>query len=254
MTSLPTQVEDANYRHYSSTSLGTWSSVSDVDAFFSRFNHDNGYKDGDTELSVGNYVYIKSGTSMYNTQWVIAGFDLEHNQTAADGTVYDNGYGICMIPQTRFRSTNRWNNTATLDGAYMSSYMHTTILPGIVDSNGIGRTLGTHVVNRNVLLSSSVKFYISNEYTWTTARATLMSAGQIKTCSLESYNNKYDDGEANYFLPLFYYINCAIDSNFWLRGISGGGGSSVYCCQSDGTIGVDDVYNSRGIRPMIYLR
>ena len=79
-----------------------------MNTFFSRFNRSTVYKDGNTKLRVGNYVTIQDGT--YNAVWEIAGFDMEHNQTAADGTVYDNGYGICMIPKTQLTELY-WNNS-----------------------------------------------------------------------------------------------------------------------------------------------
>lgn len=127
-----------------------------MNTFFSRFNHDNNYNDGNTKLRVGNYVTIQDGT--YNAVWEIAGFDMENNQLAADGTVYDNGYGICMIPQTQV-TTATWNASSTLTGAYKSSTMHNTHLPNIVTK--LQNVLGSRIVRRNVILSSSVN---SNEY------------------------------------------------------------------------------------------
>lgn len=125
---------------------------------------------------------------------------MEHNQLAADGTTFDNGYGICMIPRTKL-TTATWNTDSILDGAYNSSTMHTSHLPGIVTK--LQRVLGSHIVQRNVLLSSSVdRNGYSNAYTWTTAYATLMSIGQMTGTFTENENN-YDDGKANYKLPIF---------------------------------------------------
>ena len=97
--------------------------------------------------------------------------------------------------------------------------MHTTTLPTVVTK--LKTVLDTHVVNRNVLLSSSVDRTGSTAYTWTTADATLMSVGQM-TGTFASHNNKYDDGEANYKLPLFNYENYkpGFDSYFWMRGVA----------------------------------
>ena len=115
---------DPNTR-YESKDLGTWSTTSDVDTFMATYNQANNY----TGLSLGNYVTIQDGT--YNAIWEIAGFDMEHNQTAADGTVYDNGYGICMIPKTHV-IIESWNDTNTTTGGYKSSRMHNTVLPTVV--------------------------------------------------------------------------------------------------------------------------
>ena len=233
---------DPNTR-YESKDLGTWSSTSDVDTFMSKYNHANNY----TGLSLGNYVTIQDGT--YNRQWVIAGFDMEHNQTAADGTTYDNGYGICMIAKDYVRN-GYWNDSDTTSGGYIASYIHTITLPNIV--RYLKNVLGTHVVNRNVLLSSAVQGNNGTQaYTWTTADATLMSVGQC-TGTFASHRNKYDDGEANYKLPLFNYEDYNTHHNFWFRNAynntdayltSASGGAIRYKASS-----LDDV------RPLIYLR
>ena len=223
-----------------------------MDTFFSRFNRSTAYKDGNTKLRVGNYVTIKDGT--YNAVWEIAGFDMESNQKAADGTTFDNGYGICMIPQTRV-TTATWNASNTLTGAYKSSTMHTTHLPGIVTK--LQNVLGSHIVQRNVLLSSSLdrSYYYSNAYTWTTTYATLMSVGQM-TGTFAANRNKYDDGEANYKLPIFNSKDFKIGSYFWSRGVWGDFTSfcSAWNVGSDGSIGSGFVCDSYGVRPLIYLR
>ena len=240
--------DDPNTR-YESKDLGTWSSTSDVDAFMSTYNYDSNYKDGDTLLSLGNYVTIQDGK--YNAVWEIAGFDMEYNQTAADGTTYDNGYGVCMIPRTAV-TTGKWNNGNTTSGGYKSSYIHTNRLPNIVTT--LKTVLGTHVVNRNVLLSSTVTSGSSNAYTWTTADATLMSAGQL-TGTFASNSNKYDDGEASYKLPLFNYEDYWTDSTFFLRNVY----DSSFAwgvVQNNGRLSKCD-YSDNGvymIRPLIYLR
>ena len=238
-------IDDPNKR-YESKNLGTWSSVSDVTTFLTRFNNSNRYSYGATKLKLGNYVTISDGT--YNAVWEIAGFDMEHNQTAADGTVYDNGYGICLIPKTQV-DTWKWNNSANTTGGYMSSNMHNTALPVIV--NNLKKVLGTHIVNRNVLLSSTVTSGSSSAYTWTTADATLMSIGQM-TGTFASHNNKYDDGEANYKLPLFNYEGFKTGSNFWSRGVNDS--TRVSSVNSNGGVSYYSTDNSNGVRPLIYLR
>lgn len=246
IANLEFQVDDPNDRNYTSTNLGTWSSASDVDTFFSRFNRSTAYKDGNTKLRVGNYVTIRDGT--YNSVWEIAGFDMENNQDAADGTVYDNGYGICMIPQTQL-TTGQWNTSNTTAGGYKSSYMHTTVLPGIVTK--LKTILGSHMVNRNVLLSSSISGNNANAYTWTTAYATLMSIGQMNG-TFAANNTKYDDGEANYKLPIFNSKDFKTGSAFWSRGVDYS--NYAWYVYSDGSLLNYYTSNSYGVRPLIYLR
>ena len=232
--------------------LGIWSSLSDVDKFFTKYNHDNGYRSALTPLRLGDYVTIQDGT--YNAQWIIAGFDMEAGRVAADGTTYNNGYGICFIPKTKL-TTATWNASKTLAGAYKSSTMHTSHLPGIVTK--LQGVLGSHLIQRNVLLSSSVdSSYRSNAYAWTTAYATLMSAGQM-TGTFAENGNKYDDGEANYKLPIFNFMEFKItNSVFWLRGIFGQNGSTydAWCVTIDGSLGITTVRSTDGVRPLIYLR
>ena len=236
---------DPNTR-YESKNLGTWSSTSDVDTFMSKYNHANNY----TGLSLGNYVTIQDGK--YNAVWEIAGFDMEHNQTATDGTTYDNGYGICMIPKT-YIAIGAWGKVPS--GGYKSSTMHTSTLPTVVTN--LKNVLGTHIVNRNVLLSSQVSSSkYSYGYTWTTADATLMSAGQF-TGTFASYRNKYDDGEANYKLPLFNYENYCVSKYTYTRGIASLEYTTVYCTEQypmNGFRNFSSTDTTFGSRPLIYLR
>ena len=179
---------------------------------------------------------------------------MESNQLAADGTVYDNGYGICMIPQTQL-TTEQWNIGDTVTGAYKSSTMHNTHLPGIVTK--LQNVLGTHIVQRNVSLSSSVDGdYHSNAYTWTTAYATLMSIGQM-TGTFAANWNKYDDGEANYKLPIFDSKDFKTGSVFWTRGVWGYAtyyNYSAWHVDGDGGVNISNVRASNGVRPLIYIR
>ena len=252
IANIQIDLDPPNKRYDNSVSLGTWSSISAVDAFFSRFNHDNNYKDGIVKLSLGNVVTIQDGT--YNAVWEIAGFDMEHNQLAADGTTFDNGYGICLIPQTQL-TTAKWNASSTLTGAYKSSTMNTTHLPDIVTK--LQNVLGSHLIQRNVLLSNSVENgnYYSNGYTWTTAYATLMSIGQM-TGTFAANNNKYDDGEANYKLPIFNFMEFKTNYSFWSRGVWGNGSGDyrAWFVGSDGSIYDYSVSSTYGVRPLIYLR
>lgn len=246
--------DDPNDRRYESTNLGTWSTASDVNTFLDTFNHDTNYQDGDTKLRVGNFITILDGT--YNSVWEIAGFDMESNQMAADSTIFDNGYGICLIPKTQL-TTGQWNTSKTLEGGYNASNMHTSILPEVVTN--LKNILGTHIVNRNVLLSNSVDSsnkYYSNSYAWTTADATLLSVRQMNG-SLSTYTNKYDEGEANYKLPIFNSETLSTRLNYWTRciyGVGYGNAYRIWFIYDTGDPGNASPDGSYGIRPMIYLR
>ena len=236
---------------YKSQNLGTWSSITDVEDFLYFCNHVTGYY----SASIGSYVTINDGT--YNKEWVIAGFDMEHNATAADGSTYDNGYGICLIPKNSLGNAS-WNNNNSPKG-YNVSTINTSTLPTV--ANNLKKVLGDHLVLRNVLLSSAIdnniSSYYATGYTWTTAYCTLMNMGQI-TGTFANNRNKYDDGEANYKLPLFNYETWSFDVNAWLRGLNGvydfGTGISIYYITTSGGSGYDLCAGKQGLRPLIYIR
>ena len=53
---MPKPATDNPNERYHNNNLGTWSSKSDVDSFFSRFNHANNYYDGTIKLGLGQYI------------------------------------------------------------------------------------------------------------------------------------------------------------------------------------------------------
>lgn len=231
---------------YEVKNLGTWSSVEDVNTFLDACNHVTGYYGA----TIGSYVTINDGT--YNKEWVIAGFDMEHNKIYLDG-IYDNGYGICLIPKNSL-GNYAWSykvNGYTSD--YKNSDMNKTILPEV--ANNLKKILGDHLIERRVILSSARNSnYYASAYSWTTAYCTLMSAGQI-TGTFFSNSNKYDDGEANYKLPLFNYETWSFDAIAWLRGLHNkSGNAGVYCIDTSGNLNKIRSDESHGLRPLIYIR
>ena len=235
---------------YKSQNLGTWSNTTDVDNFVYECCHDTGYYGA----TIGSYVTINDGT--YNKEWVIAGFDCEKNHKASDGTIKDNGYGICLIPKTNLGSVI-WSSDADnyVDNGYYGSAMNKTILPAV--ATNLKKVLGDHLVQRNVLLSSRRDSdYLADDYIWTTAYCTLMSTGQV-TGTFASNKNKYDDGEANYKLPLFNYEKWSFDWWAWLRGLYGryeASYNNVYCFYRDGSSTYFNSGYTGGLRPLIYIR
>ena len=176
---------------------------------------------------------------------------MEHNKTASDKSTYDNGYGICLIPKNSLGNYEWGNDTSK---GYNGSTTHTSTLPAV--ANNLKKVLGDHLVLRNVLLSNSRgNDWRMNGYIWTTAYCTLMSVGQI-TGTFANNRNKYDDGEANYKLPLFNYETWSFDTWAMLRGYAGLGGdgySRIYIVETSGNINTGHVGNN-GLRPLIYIR
>ena len=274
-------------------------STSQADTFCNTYNHANGYNG----LKLGQRIYIGDGT--YNQLWYIAGFDCEHNTVAADGTIKSNGYGICLIPETYVTTaqwdtrshTNNYGGVSSLPHtSYIQSTMHTSTLPTV--ANKLKNVLGNHLINRNVLLGSGVNLTLTpsssqingtNAYTWTTAHCTLLSPKQTlgDYCYThynndsnydwfpnDLYSNRFDDGEANYKLPLFNYIslkNNNVPIRFWLRAHAGvfyryakvTSTSSWYYEEvwyiytytgKPSAINPDWDLDDFGVRPMIYIR
>ena len=230
--------------------LGTWPSISDVDTFLSRFNHDNNYDDGSTKLHLGDTIRIIDGT--INDIWVIAGFDCEHNRKANDGTVYDNGYGIMLWPIWAVNDANKgyWNEENTTVGGYISSLAHT-------NSNKLAVTmkdsiLGTHLINRNVLLSDSINSYgFANNYTWTTAYGAAPTIGQLR--GIFNFNQTiYDEGEANYRLPLFNYQSYEVSYDFWFRNICDKSDNNYQVFYNHGYSATN--YSMRYYHTLLYIR
>ena len=205
-------------------------------------------------MCVGDTINLHDG--IYNCIYYIAGFDCEHNRLAADGTVYDNGYGIALVPYYPYLPTNVWNKQASSTGGYKGSTANTSILPTIA-TNLKNNTLGSHLVNRNVLLSSSSDGNgHSTGWSWTNAELTLMSAGQ--TNGVFRLNSSiYDDGEATYKLPIFNYATYVPYGNFmyWLRGHGGGGSQNrAHVVTLEGHYDQETVTNSYYYRPLFYIR
>ena len=247
MGQRPIDTSTPNTR-YKSQNLGTWSNTADVDNFLYSCCHDTGYYGA----TIGSYVTIKDGT--YNKEWVIAGFDMEHNHRASDGNIKDNGYGICLIPKKSL-GRYKWDSNSTEKG-YGGSEINKNTLP--VVANNLRKVLGNHLVQRNVLLSNSIdSSFFANGYAWTTAYCTLMSMGQV-TGTFASNKNKYDDGEANYKLPLFNYESWSFDEWAWLRGLYGNfnefNGNVVHGLTNSGGPYYSYCNFSYGLCPLIYIR
>lgn len=213
---LPIDTSTPNTR-YEVKSLGILSTnpnenTIDLDDFLIRCSNYTGYYGA----SIGSTITIKDGT--YNKTWVIVGFDCEHNRTAADGSTYDNGYGIFMIPtEPLYNSSDMIFN----DTGYVSTGVHKSLNSTTAEILMKKSILNNHLIKRHVLLSNKTEHVNGNctntGYAWTNAYFTLMSAGQI-TGTFASNTNKYDDGEANYKLPYFNFNTWQFRDGF-LRGL-----------------------------------
>lgn len=222
-------IPDPNTEYdYPKSTIATFNSETDVAQFLNRYNHDNKYYG----LKLGMYIQINDG--IYNEKWKIVGFDCEYNRDAIDGSTYDNGYGICLLADNDYgygENKSKMPSVPYNTGSnkpYISSTIRTQTLPTI--ANNLKNVLGSHLIERNVLLGSKlVQDKGTTAYTWTKDYCTLMtiwqtfgseeeSAGKFGTYDNADYN-KYDIGEANYKLPIFNYESKFFnDPGIWYRG------------------------------------
>ena len=175
--------------------ISTFNSTKDVDDFCNKYTHDNKYNG----LKLGQKIQINDGT--YNTIWYIAGFDCEADNVAMDGTPNNNGYGICLVPVTFISQTLSYELVQSSENnkPFIYKTINTTILPTI--GNNIKSLLGNHIINRNVLLESSLSG--SGGYSWQKSYCSILTGYQLEG-DTGYWDTKYIIGEGNYKLPLFY--------------------------------------------------
>ena len=236
-------IEDDPNKRYGIFNTYTFNTTEDVDNFCNRFNHANNYTDSNgVKLSLGDKIFIKDGK--YNTHWLVAGFDCEYDRIASDGTKYDNGYGIFLIPETII-DILIWNIDGHVYDGYKNSSIHRFINNYVC--NTIKLLLNNHLIQRNVLLSNSV-----NNCKWTKAYMTIMSLSQM-TYEIKQSFSCYNDGEANYKLPLFDFAQIQVPNGwFWLRSINDD--KYAWSINYNGDAEQGYVDNARGVRPLMMIR
>lgn len=195
-----------------------FTSLADADEFSQLYNHENHYKG----LKIGQTINITKKDVQYSRrQYVIAGFDLEANNLATDGTSANNGYGVYLITPT-WATQGSWSDSATVPESYINSNVRDNISR---DSRAdeYRYVIGDHLVKRNVLLSNSVDSSSGhpNGYTWTQEYITCPTMHNM------TGDSNIDDGELNFQLPLCKSSEgihkLAQDLNFyyWTRNIYG---------------------------------
>ena len=195
-----------------------FTSLADADEFSQLYNHENHYKG----LKIGQTINITKKDVQYSrSQYVIAGFDLEANNLATDGTSANNGYGVYLITPTWANQCN-WSNSSTVPESYINSNVRDNISQDY-HADEYRAVIGDHLVRRNVLLSNSVDSSSGhpNGYTWTQEYITCPTMHNM------TGDSNIDDGELNFQLPLCKSSEgihkLAQDLNFyyWTRNIYG---------------------------------
>ena len=241
----PISNQSANCR-YEAKSLGTWTSLSQVNNFLAEYTHANDYRGtSHSPLSLGNYVTIQDGT--YNSAWVIVGFDTEIDRGEIEA-----GYGISLIPY-QYKDTMKscMNSTNVTTGGYQGSYMHNTTLPAIASK--LNNVLSTHMIERSILTSNAVTNGASSGWSWEGQKLSLLSEVQVYGTVLWGAG-EYNIGEACNKLPIFNYVNHVAFGRraFWLREVTSA--SDFALASGNGNTGIGSASNVIWVRPLLYIR
>ena len=235
---------------YKHRDLGTITSSNRDEWIAKHINSDGTFND----IYVGDTVTIQDGT--YNAKWVVAGFDTEFNKGDTGLTTHH----ISLIPQT-YLFTAPMNDTNTTAGGYAGSKMHKTTL--VTVANNLKNALGSHLLERRVLLSNSMSTSIasgagagwtgaSNNWAWTSAYCTLLTEVQVYGSTVLS-SSFYDVGEGCSQLPLFKFVNYVYFGRFgfWLRAVASS--ADFARAHGSGVAGNDFASNAYAVRPLITI-
>ncbi len=234
---------------YRGKNLGTFSSVSEVEAFLAEHGVSTGVFN---DLYLGDYFTLKDGT--YNKEWEIAGFDTYLHKGDTELTKHH----IALIPKVNLL-TSYMNATNDTTGAYYNSYMHQTVIPQ-VDTN-MAKVLGTHLLERRAILANTMNKDIasgagsgwsggSSEWAWYTVKSCLMS--EVAVYGSKVFSSSFRDvGEDCERLPIFQFKGHSYTRQwFWLRAVAsasyfaGAGGYGFAYCSNAST-------SDGGVRPLI---
>ena len=235
---------------YKHRDLGAITSSNRDEWIAKHINSDGTFND----IYVGDIVTIQDG--VYNAKWVVAGFDTEFNK----GDIGLTTHHISLIPQT-YLFTAPMNDTNTTVGGYVGSKMHTDTL--VTVANNLKNALGSHLLERRVLLSDSMSTSIpsnagagftgaSDQWVWTSVYCTLLTEVQVYGSTVFS-SSCHDIGEGCSQLPLFKFVNHVYFGpySFWLRAIA----SSTYfaIAGNSGNAGIGAASLVRAVRPLITI-
>jgi hypothetical protein len=185
------------------------------------------------DLFLGDYIKVSITTTLpdetVKTETVslmIAAFDYYYN----GGDTALATHHIVLIPRGYgFATTAKMNETNTITGGYLNSYMHQTLLPCYADS--LRTALNNHLLSHETILSNAVNASTpsmagagmtgaASGWEWTTVELQLMNEVQVYGTTVWS-SSAYDVGADNRQLPVFKFINFVHTSRtyFWLRSV-----------------------------------
>ena len=139
--------------------------------------------------------------------------------------------------------------------------MHTETL--VTVANNLKNVLGSHLLERRVLLSYSINNSLasmegggwtgaSNDWKWCSAYCTLLTEVQVYGSTICS-SSFFDVGDGCSQLPLFKFVNHVYHDrfNFWLRAVSSSGHFAT--ADYDGAANFHAASNVCPVRPLITI-
>lgn len=243
---------------YRGNNLGTFSTIAQFETFLTEHSVADGLFTG---LYLGDYMTLSfqvtnPDTNTYyseSSNWMIAGFDIMTN--IGDSAI--SSHHIALIPKTSLLYDHSMNaaeteQTINING-YAGSLMYTSWLPSII--NGLRELLDTHILLQRcyITTSSDSTTYVSNNASFVSTYATLLTEPQVYGCTVYS-SSGLDVGEGYFKLPVFNFINPSEfgRKGFWLRSTAPYANS--FCAYSvDGYPTYAVATTALGIRPMILI-
>ena len=187
--------------------MGEFTSASQFDTWITNHNVSSGKP---TDIMVGDTFTVIIGETTYTVY--IAGITSEYKKGPNSTPSVPHLTCISNVGQSKMNSTD------TTTGGYNGATVMQTFLT--TKAEELSTIFGSHLLDRDVLLSSAVTNGKASAWTWYTKKLTLMSEQQVYG-SIQ-WGAPYDTGEAFEKLPIFNNLSpmqLFPRISFWLRSV-----------------------------------
>ena len=174
------------------------------------------------DLYLGDYFTFSTNVNLpggavsaETVSLVFAGFDYYYN---VGDQVLAKHHAV-MIPYKPFSTMAKFNETSSVEGGYLNSYIHQTVLPCY--ASAMSTALEGHLLTYRDWLTSSVGGDYATGCTWADVTLQLMNEVQLYGTVVWG-KSQYEIGCGNRQLPLFKFISPVTytRNRFWLRTIA----------------------------------
>ena len=175
------------------------------------------------DLALGNYIKVNITTTLpdesevnEDVELMIGGFNTYLN---VGNTPFAKPHILMLLRGAGFKTTAKMNETATTDGGYIATDMHTNVLPAY--ATALKDVFGEHLLKHKELLTNKVTDGKSNGWGWADVDLCLMTEVEVFGTTVFS-SSGYDVGSGCEKLPVFNFINPVQyqRSHFWLRAVA----------------------------------